>query len=542
MRIYVTLLFLALLPAAAPGQAVPPPIRGPNPLLHVRFSGPAGMHVTFYQGRPQGHEYAAPVVAGLRPGYIYRVKLSDLPELPGVTLYPTLEVRGTLHLLPKLNAADYPAPVTFTPQDIERALAGSLITKVVYLENPDRAAAVATRADQPLELDIPPRRDPLAESREYGRPVLIVRLGERDVTAAELAGQSIPGTILLPGEKVLPLPRVGPCLPWAAVPFYDPLWGPKPPEEECLRDGGDAGQPVGYDRNGQLYGLEPMDTVAEYKDSKGRRGLAISNRVCLCVPRFAVIRHELPLARYDSVVTPSGAESVQGQAQLQTRVPSLQTQQNEQLKAVQGRQRPSAAINSQAIDRLVDIKVLIAEHVDLGMGELLGTSRLQQLADVERLRLARQMEFARRISQSTGPHGIVQTEATMVVGRVEGLDVVSAVAETRDLTVCCNEPPRPPDKPLCLYKWADKQAAQVGDVVTFFLKYSNQGGQPITDVAVSDSLSGRLEYIPGSAQSDRNAVFTTQQNEAGSLILRWEISGRLLPGDSGVVRFQARVR
>jgi uncharacterized repeat protein (TIGR01451 family) len=102
--------------------------------------------------------------------------------------------------------------------------------------------------------------------------------------------------------------------------------------------------------------------------------------------------------------------------------------------------------------------------------------------------------------------------------------------------------PHAPEKPLILFKWANAQAAQVGDTVTFYLKYSNHGGQPITDVAVSDSLTGRLEYVPGSAKSDRDAVFTTQENEAGSLILRWEVSGRLLPGQSGVVSFQAKVR
>ena len=79
-------------------------------------------------------------------------------------------------------------------------------------------------------------------------------------------------------------------------------------------------------------------------------------------------------------------------------------------------------------------------------------------------------------------------------------------------------------------------------MVTFFLRYSNHGGRPLTDVAVSDSLSGRLEYVAGSAQADRDAVFTTEQNEAGSTILRWEISGRLAPGQTGVLRFQAKVR
>src|SRR3954462_5600998 len=119
-------------------------------------------------------------------------------------------------------------------------------------------------------------------------------------------------------------------------------------------------------------------------------------------------------------------------------------------------------------------------------------------------------------------------EGTAVVGRTEGgPEVVRATAEVRDITVCCNEAPIPPDRPLRLFKWADRQAAQIGDVVTFSLKYSNVGGRPITDVAVSDSLSPRLEYVPGSSQSDRDAVFTIQPNEAGSAVLRWEIGGKL---------------
>jgi hypothetical protein len=35
---------------------------------------------------------------------------------------------------------------------------------------------------------------------------------------------------------------------------------------------------------------------------------------------------------------------------------------------------------------------------------------------------------------------------------------------------------------------------------------------------------------------------TVEPNEAGSVIVRWQISGKLLPGQSGVVSFQARIR
>src|SRR5262249_53482799 len=141
-----------------------------------------------------------------------------------------------------------------------------------------------------------------------------------------------------------------------------------------------------------------------------------------------------------------------------------------------------------------------------------------------------------------GTATVATSEMAAAVGRVEGLGVYTATEETCDVTVICEPPQVVLDKPMHLTKWADRQCAEVGDVGTFYLKYSNCGGKPIEDVAVSDSLTGRLEYVPGSAKTDRNAVFTTQQNEAGSVILRWEISGKLMPGQTGVISFQARVR
>jgi uncharacterized repeat protein (TIGR01451 family) len=536
-------LLLTLFPDCSRGQApLPLPERGPAPLLYVRFIAPTGTHVTVYQGTPPGHDYAAPLVVALRPGYLHRVRLSGLPGRPGVTLAPTLEVLGTLHLTAHLRPEDYPAPIVLTEQDIDRVLAGALVTKVVYLEHPDRAVAAATRPDQPLELELPPNRNLANEAWALGRPMLLVRLGQRDVGIDEMAAQSVAGTVLLPGERVLPPARVPPYLPWACVPVYDPLTGPRPPEEECLHDGGDAGLPAGIDAQGKLRGLDPSDSVAEYTDCHGQRHVACSNRVCICVPRFAVLRTELPPAGYVATVGPVAAQAVREQVQLRLEVPSRETHQNEQPSAMKGRLQASAAFVSQGVARLDRLEVLNAALIDIGPAALLDTKEVVRLTEVQRTQLARQLELARQLSTRKGTSAVEQVETTTVVGRVEGLAAVSSVAATRDLTLCCNEAPHLPEQPLHLCKWASAQSAQVGDVITFYLKYSNHGGQPITDIAVSDSLTARLEYVPGTARADRDAVFTTQQNEAGSVILRWEIGGRLLPGQHGVVSFQARVR
>jgi uncharacterized repeat protein (TIGR01451 family) len=437
------------------------------------------MHVGFYQGLAPVRDYAAPVAVGLRPGYIYRFRMQGMKDFPDVVLYPSLEVRGSLELQGKLHAADYPAPVTLTEADVRRILAGVLVTKVIYLEHPERATPVAATTGQVLEADIPSYRDPLEEARVLGRPVAILRIGERSYGPSELAELSTPGTILLPGEHSLAAPSRPPCIPWACMRVYDPILGRRCPEEECFHDGGDIGLPAGIGPDGRLGGLDPTDTVAEYTDNLGRRRVAKSNRVCICAPRFAVLRKECPLAGYDMAVNVLTAVALHGRSELQVRVPSEETQQVKALAGLEGRLRPSGTQNS------------------VGLVEVANASTIA------------------------------------AVGQVEGVNVVGAILEC---------PTQLPPKPLVLQKWASACAAQVGDIVTFTLKYSNCGGQPITNVAVNDSLSGRLEYIPGSAKSDRDAVFTTQENEAGSLILRWEIGGKLLPGTSGVLTFQARVR
>jgi uncharacterized repeat protein (TIGR01451 family) len=546
MKYFYSLALLLLtvgLPVLAGGRGIPGtlPVPGSSPLLYVRFTGPKGMRVTFYRGQGAGVSFPAPVTVALRPGYLYRVKLTDLPGHPDMALFPTLEVHSTLALGPKCPPYEYPAPAVIHDLDIEQVLSGAMLTKVVYLEHPEKAPPKATTADNPLETTLPACKDLWSEAVCRGRPVFTLRMGQRHFEESELAACAVPGTVLLPDEQVLPRPAVPPCLPWSCLALVDPILGPRPPEEECLHDGGDVGLPAGLDNAGRLHGLDPSDTIAEYCDDCGHKRLVCSNRICVCVPRFAVLRTELPPALQECVIGPGGTISLWGQDLLQARVPSLLARQREQMAAMTGRKRPSLAVAKEGLVQLVALQVLNAEEIVIGPAVLLGTAEVQQLTEVQRLALKKQIEFARVINKREGPRQIEAGEGPAVVARLEGLQIIKATAETRECEVSC-EAPVPPAKPLCLHKWADKQCAQVGDVVTFYLKYSNVGGRPMTEVAVNDSLTGRLEYVPGSAQSSRDAVFTMENNEAGSVILRWEINGRLLPGQYGVVRFQARVR
>lgn len=482
LRALLPILGLVGLAVSASAQMIPPQFRPAPPaapILHVRVLGPKGTDAIFYPNSTRQQGYALPVSVGLRPGYTYRFKLAGISGDPKDAIYPTLEVIGTLHMPCWIGSDKHPVPVAFRPDEIERALKGSFFTKVYLIEHPDRAVPISTRIDDPLETIVEPQTDLLAEARAQGRPLLIVRFGHRQFSDQELHAQAVGGTMLLPDDKILPMADRPPHVPYACYPFIDPINGARYPEEECMHDGGDTVPPAGFDPTGNLAGLDPSDTMAEYKDSKGDKRLAISNRVCICVPRFLVIKTEVISEGYDLVVVPRNVLQGEKPPLLQQRIPSLLTQQVEQPEVARNRQQPSV------------------------VAEAKGPVILDQLI-------------------STG----------LVIGQI-GSKVVIGVAK--------KEIPSIP-APLVLCKRHDTPCGKIGDVVTFHLDYTNPGGTPITDVVVSDSLTGRLEYVAGSQKSDRDAVFSTQDNEAGSLILRWQIKGVLQPGQSGTVSFQAKIR
>jgi uncharacterized repeat protein (TIGR01451 family) len=95
---------------------------------------------------------------------------------------------------------------------------------------------------------------------------------------------------------------------------------------------------------------------------------------------------------------------------------------------------------------------------------------------------------------------------------------------------------------LQVVKLASQDAAQPGDVIDFVLRFKNVGDQTIGNVTLLDNLPDRLEFVVGSASCDRACQFYTQDNELGSVILRWDIEKPLPVNEGGVIRFSCRVR
>src|SRR5258708_13221892 len=62
--------------------------------------------------------------------------------------------------------------------DIDQALQGKFVTRVIYVEDPHKAYPFRNENGQTW-FDIEPGRNPLAVADELGRPVAILRMGGR---------------------------------------------------------------------------------------------------------------------------------------------------------------------------------------------------------------------------------------------------------------------------------------------------------------------------------------------------------------------------
>jgi hypothetical protein len=312
--------------------------------------------------------------------------------------------------------------------------------------------------------------------------MVVVRFGELEPTKEDLQRFAVPNTILFPGEQRLTMPPVPPVVPWLHLPMYDPIVGAKRHLEECLPDGGDTGPRIGIGPEGRIGGLNASDTAIEYSTEAGKRRVATSNRICVFVPRYAVSRQE---------IAPAGRLLVVG---------------------------PGAAIGSKTSSHLAQARY------SEGATGVKHPAHMQSRTSVS------------GVESKVALHGYESTKGVAITGTIAGVKTIGIVKEPEEITAY------PFCEPISLFKWADPKEAQVGDVVTIYLKYKNHTKQFVDKLAISDSLTARLEYIPGSAKSDREAALLVQPNEVGSLILRWELTGRLPPGEGGVVAFKARIR
>src|SRR5207253_2647532 len=78
---------------------------------------------------------AAPLKAGMLIGSVYRLRVIGIPRHEGVEVFPTIEVVNRLYPPPGQELR-FPVPVELTLEDLELAMEGHFVTRIIYLEYP----------------------------------------------------------------------------------------------------------------------------------------------------------------------------------------------------------------------------------------------------------------------------------------------------------------------------------------------------------------------------------------------------------------------
>jgi hypothetical protein len=115
------------------------------------------------------------------------LKLTNIPDRPGVELYPTLEVAPAT---PRTDAylAHTPIPVQFTDEDLDQVLSGNFVTKVIYLPDPEFQDLAMAGVETLVSTRLDPGVDPIVEADRRGSILAILRMGNLDL---QLPGQMV---------------------------------------------------------------------------------------------------------------------------------------------------------------------------------------------------------------------------------------------------------------------------------------------------------------------------------------------------------------
>ena len=152
------------------------------------LAGPQGMNVqweTSKRGVFDSPAVVCPARVSFERGNLYRLKLTKIPEFAGAELYPSLQVAAaTVRTTATLEHSA--VPLQFTKEDIDQAMAGNFVTKVVYQPDPkfqeQAIAGIETLVTQRLDAGV----DPIAEADRRGTILAVMRLGNRQANVKQV--------------------------------------------------------------------------------------------------------------------------------------------------------------------------------------------------------------------------------------------------------------------------------------------------------------------------------------------------------------------
>ena len=144
----------------------------------VQIRAPRGARIAPAAGTGFQQGMQDRLLVGLTIGPVYRFRVTEIPEHPGVEVFPTVELIDRLYPPPG-QALRFPVPIELTQEELLLAAEGRFITPVIYLEDPLIAPAIARACDEQPWVEARPGDDPLVMADSLGRPMAILRMGGR---------------------------------------------------------------------------------------------------------------------------------------------------------------------------------------------------------------------------------------------------------------------------------------------------------------------------------------------------------------------------
>jgi hypothetical protein len=117
-------------------------------------------------------------------GQVYRLRVTQVQAYEGLEVYPTIEVINRLYP-PEGKRWRFPIPVELTRKELIFALNGKFVTRVIYLEDPERALPLRELPGGfQRYFEVARDEDPLQVADLLGRPMAILRMGSRTPNAS----------------------------------------------------------------------------------------------------------------------------------------------------------------------------------------------------------------------------------------------------------------------------------------------------------------------------------------------------------------------
>ncbi|MDR1141649.1 MAG: hypothetical protein LBL62_08150 [Planctomycetaceae bacterium] len=177
--LFVTALY-AQIPVAPSGNPagnpyVPVPQQYYQP---VKINAPEGTKITFAIDEKFVQRQTTPYAVGLLVGGDYRLRITDIPFQPGREIFPTVKIIARTYP-PQGLELEFPIRIDITQEDLELALDGKFVTRVVYLENPQTAMPVRSDLSEQISTDVSGGVNPITVAATMGQPVAVIRIGGR---------------------------------------------------------------------------------------------------------------------------------------------------------------------------------------------------------------------------------------------------------------------------------------------------------------------------------------------------------------------------